>query len=391
MNLIWKLLKENISKVQLTGFFIANLIGMTIIMVAIQFYSDISPIFSQKDDLFKKDFFTITKKVGLLSSLSSSSSGFTPKEIEDLQNSGFVKDIGAFVPSQYGVHAGFSMKGNSIGTEMFFESLPDKFIDVKSNDWHFSPVDNTVPIILPKNYLDLYNFGFAESRSMPKISEGMIHMITLNITIFGNGVNKQMKGRIIGFSNRVNTILVPLTFMEWANQNFGNSGKTNPSRLMLEISNIADPGIAEYFKDKGYEVEGENVAVSRMSSFLKILVSIVIGVGAIICVLSFIILTLSIYLLLEKNMSKLQKLRLMGYGKRFITRPYEILTVGINLSTFLLSFILMIAIKFKYSAIIQKVWTGFEPSGIFYTLLIGLIIFCLLSVVNIIIIRRKVR
>ena len=391
MNLIWKLLKENISKAQLIGFFIANLIGMTIILVAIQFYADISPIFSQKDDLMKKDFFTITKKVGLLNTLNASASGFSANEIEELKNSGFVKDIGAFVPSQYGVHAGIDQNGVSFGTEMFFESLPDKFIDVKSNDWHFSPESDIVPIILPKNYLDLYNFGFAESRSLPKISEGMISIVTMHLTIFGNGQRILKKGRIVGFSNRVNTILVPDTFMDWANQNFGSGPKTAPSRLMLEISNIADPKISEYFKEKGYEVEGENVAVSRMSSFLKILVTIVIGVGAIICILAFVILTLSIYLLLEKNMDKLQKLRMLGYGKRPITRPYELLTIGINLSTFVLSFILMFLIKLKYNGIIKNVWSAFEPSGIFYTFLTGLLIFGLLSVINVVIIRRKIK
>jgi hypothetical protein len=73
--------------------------------------------------------------------------------------------------------------------------------------------DNSVPIILPKNYLDLYNFGFAESHSMPKISEGMIGLVALDVTIFGRGDREQLKGRIAGFSNRINTILVPETFM----------------------------------------------------------------------------------------------------------------------------------------------------------------------------------
>ncbi len=71
MKLIWKLLKQNISKPQLIGFFFANLIGMTILLISLQFYSDVSPIFTQKDTLFKKDYFIVTKKIGLLSSLSS--------------------------------------------------------------------------------------------------------------------------------------------------------------------------------------------------------------------------------------------------------------------------------------------------------------------------------
>ncbi|NDW19151.1 ABC transporter permease [Dysgonomonas sp. 216] len=391
MNLVWKLLKENISKAQLIGFFAANLIGMTIVLVAIQFYSDINPIFTQKDDLFKRDFFTITKKVSILNTFASGASGFTPDEINELRNSGFVKDLGIFVPSRFGVYAGINQKGVRFGTEMFFESIPDKFIDVKSNDWRFSPVDNTIPIILPKNYLDLYNFGFAESQEMPKITEGMIGVVPLDVTIFGQGQRKQMKGRIVGLSNRINTILVPSTFMEWANQNYGNEKNANASRLILEIDNITDTRIAEFLKEKGYEVEGENVAISRMSSFLKILVGIVITVGTIICILSFIILVLSIYLLLEKNMQKLQKLRLLGYARLRVTAPYERLVVIMNASILLLSVIFMLLIKLQYTAIVSKVWSNFESRSIVPTILIGVSVSCLLSAFNIYIIRRKVK
>ncbi|GAB6012278.1 ABC transporter permease [Viscerimonas tarda] len=391
MNLVWKLLRENVSKVQLGGFFVANLAGMTIILIAAQFYFDINPLFSGKDDLFRNYFLTITKKVGFLNALSSNSTGFTPKEIEDLKQTGFVKDAGAFTPSQYGVYAGIRQGGTAFGAEMFFESVPDKFIDVKTEDWRFSPLDNSVPIILPKNYLDLYNFGFAESRSMPKISEGMIGLIALDVTIFGRGGRKQLKGRIAGFSNRINTILVPETFMTWANQSYGNNASKNPSRLMLEIGNIADPRLEQYFKDKGYEIEGENTAASRMALFLKMLVGLVVVIGAIICILSITILTLSVYLLLEKNMSKLQKLRLIGYSKSSVAKPYEWLIASINLGILVLSLLLVVVAKANYSELVSKVLPDFQPAGLLHTTLIGLAIFIVLSAFNVFIIRKKVR
>jgi hypothetical protein len=148
---------------------------------------------------------------------------------------------------------------------MFFESVPDDFIDVKTDRWKFSPDDEFVPIILPKNYLDLYNFGFAEARSMPKLSQSVIGMVNFNITISGKWQHKEFKGQIAGFSNRINTILVPESFMKWANENYGEQAVSNPSRLMVEVNNPADPNIASFLKKNNYEVEGENSAVSKMS------------------------------------------------------------------------------------------------------------------------------
>lgn len=393
MKLIWKLLRENISKPQLIGFAVTSLIGMSIVLLAFQFYFDINPLFTGKDKLLKEDFLTITKKVGILGGLSSRSNGFSQNEIDDLKKQSFVKNVGAFTPSQFNVFGGFNSQklGIAFNTEMFFESVPDQFIDVASDSWRFSPVDNTVPIILPKNYLDLYNFGFAQASSMPRISEQLIGLINLDISITGrNGLRQQMKGRIVGFSNRLNSILVPETFMTWANQQYGGT-PSEPARLIIEVSNIADPNLSGYFKDKGFEISGDNTTASKMSFFLKIIIGIVVSVGILICVLSFFILVLSIYLLLEKNMNKLKTLRLIGYSKSIVVKPYEWLAVGLNLVILVLSLAITFIVRAQYLNFVGKLLPVAEARFSLYTVLIGFTIFVLLSLLNILIIRRKVK
>lgn len=393
MKLIWKLLRENISKPQLIGFAVTSLIGMSIVLLAFQFYFDINPLFTGKDKLLKEDFLTITKKVGILGGLSSRSNGFSQNEIDDLKKQPFVKNVGAFTPSQFNVFGGFNSQklGIAFNTEMFFESVPDQFIDVVSDSWRFSPVDNTVPIILPKNYLDLYNFGFAQASSMPRISEQLIGLINLDISITGrNGLRQQMKGRIVGFSNRLNSILVPETFMTWANQQYGGT-PSEPARLIIEVSNIADPNLSGYFKDKGFEISGDNTTASKMSFFLKIIIGIVVSVGILICVLSFFILVLSIYLLLEKNMNKLKTLRLIGYSKSIVVKPYEWLAVGLNLVILVLSLAVTFVVRAQYLNFVGKLLPVAEARFSLYTVLIGFTIFVLLSLLNILIIRRKVK
>lgn len=393
MKLIWKLLRENISKPQLIGFAVTSLIGMSIVLLAFQFYFDINPLFSGKDKLLKEDFLTITKKVGILGGLSSRSNGFSQNEIDDLKKQPFVKNVGAFTPSQFNVFGGFNSQklGIAFNTEMFFESVPDQFIDVASDSWRFSPVDNTVPIILPKNYLDLYNFGFAQASSMPRISEQLIGLINLDISITGrNGLRQQMKGRIVGFSNRLNSILVPETFMTWANQQYGGT-PSEPARLIIEVSNIADPNLSGYFKDKGFEISGDNTTASKMSFFLKIIIGIVVSVGILICVLSFFILVLSIYLLLEKNMNKLKTLRLIGYSQSIVIKPYEWLAVGLNLVILVLSLAITFIVRAQYLNFVGKLLPVAEARFSLYTVLIGFTIFVLLSLLNILIIRRKVK
>lgn len=391
MKLVWKLLKQNISKGQLIGFFIANLIGLTIVLLGLQFYFDVEPLFSEKDAVMKRDFMVLTKRVNVMNTINPGATGFSDSDVADIKQQRFVTQVGAFTASRYKVFGGISTNRGGINTEMFFESVPDNFIDVKTDSWKFSPSDNFIPIILPKNYLDLYNFGFAEARSMPKISQGLVGMVNLDITISGQRQYRDFKGKIVGFSSRINTILVPESFMEWSNTNFGEKADSRPSRLMVEVSNPADPNIATFLQQKKYDVEGENSAVSKMSYFLKIIVAIVIVVGLIICILSFFVLTLSIYLLLEKNMEKLRNLRLIGYSKSFVIRPYELLAAGMNAIILVLSLLLVVVIRGQYSDVIRTVWTEFEGVGIWPSLAVGVAVFLLLSLLNVAVIRRKVK
>ena len=41
MMLVWKLLRRHISMAQLAGFFLANLLGMVIVLLSVQFYNDV--------------------------------------------------------------------------------------------------------------------------------------------------------------------------------------------------------------------------------------------------------------------------------------------------------------------------------------------------------------
>ena len=69
--LVWKLLRRHISTGQLTGFFLANLFGMAIVLLAVQAYSDIRPVLTGGDSFLKQDYLIAGKKVGTLGSLAS--------------------------------------------------------------------------------------------------------------------------------------------------------------------------------------------------------------------------------------------------------------------------------------------------------------------------------
>ena len=390
--LVWKLLRQHINIGQLAGFFLANLFGMMIVLLSVQFYKDVIPVFTKGDSFMKKDFIIATKKVSTLGTFINKNNAFSPEEIADLKKQPFTKTIGAFTPSQFKVSAGLGMQetGINLSTEMFFESVPDEFVDINLDKWHFDKEVQEIPIIIPRNYLNLYNFGFAQSRSLPKISEGLISLIQMNIILRGNGQVEQFKGNIVGFSNRLNTILVPQSFMDWANKKFAPNIEAQPARLIIEVNNPADSAITNYFQQKGYETEEGKLDAGKTTYFLRLVVGIVLGVGLFISVLSFYILMLSIFLLLQKNTTKLESLLLIGYSPVRVALPYQILTVGLNVIVLLLSIGIVSWIRTYYINSIRLLFPQLETGSLWVAISMGIFLFLIVSMINILAVRRKV-
>ena len=390
MRLVWKLLRQHISWPQFVGFFFANLFGMTIVLLGYQLYCDILPIFTANDSFLKADYLVVSKKIGMANALGQQHSGFSKDEIADLQAQPFVKGVGQFTSTAYKAEATMGVSGMKIlNSELFFESVPDPFVDVSLDNWHYTPGDSLVPVILPRSYIAMYNFGFAQNHSLPKINEGLVGMIDLHIQVQGKGGQGYFKGKVIGFSSKLNTILVPQSFMTWSNSHFSPDSEMPPSRLILDVTNPADQRIGTYLEEHNYELEDNNLDAEKTTYFLKLMVTLVMGVGVVISALSFYVLLLSIYLLVQKNTTKLQNLLLIGYSPSRVALPYQMLTLVLNLAVLVASFSLLLIIRGYYIDIVETLFPDLPSTGVAPTLGIGLALFLFVTGINFAILWRK--
>ena len=391
MNLVWKLLRQHVSVPQFIGFFFANLCGMLIVLLGFQFYRDVLPVFTQGDSFMGAEYIIVSKKITAGNTLSGRSNSFAASDVEDIQDQDFSRKVGKFTSTEYKVDARMGINGIPVlSSELFFESVPDDFVDVSLDKWQWKEGDPAVPIILPRSYIAMYNFGFAHNHSLPKISDGLVGMIDFKIFIHGNGHQDEYKGKVIGFSSRLNSILVPQSFMEWSNSNYAPDSKSDPTRLIVEVANPADERIAQYIEDNGLDTENNNLDAEKTTYFLKLVVSLVMSIGGVISVLSFYILMLSIYLLVQKNASKLQNLLLIGYSPSLVAMPYQLLTIGLNLLVLLIALVVLSILRGYYMEVIETLFPDIDESNILPSVAVGLCLFALISVVNVIVVRSKV-
>lgn len=387
MKLIWKLLRRHISIFELSVFFLANLIGMIIILCGVQIYSDLKPMFTGEESLIGNDYVIITKPV---ERVGRNATTFTREEVDALGDESFVVNIGEFVSSQYEVYGSIMFGGRKISTMMFFESVPDMFIDVETDKWHFSPDSNEIPIIIPRNYLNLYNFGFSHTQNLPQITENLIKSMTLTVELSGNGQVKNYTGRVVGFSDRLNTILVPMDLMIWANSYYANTAPEGASRLIIEVRNPGDPEVVDYLAEHGFVAEEKPSESSKALLLLKVCIAIIILIGLIFSVLSIVIFTLSIYLLLQKNSEKLENLVLIGHKPSQVARPYNLLTIGLTSAIAVVSIIATLIIQHKYSTLFVESLGAELNTTPYATIVVAIVLTLVITLFNLTVIRRKV-
>lgn len=391
MNLVWKLLRQHISIPQFVGFAFANLFGMLIVLLGYQFYKDVSPVFTGDDSFMKSNYIIAEKKIGTGSTLSGRSNAFTKQDIDDIHAAHFATRIGVFTATQYTVTARMGISGtNILNSELFLESIPDDFVDAPKGTWHYKPGDHVVPVILPRSYIAMYNFGFAQSRSLPKISDGLVGMIDFDLFAQGANGNGSFKGKVIGFSSRVSSILVPQAFMDWSNQTFAPDKHPDPTRLILDPDNSKTEQMTSYFDRHGYEVEDDKLDAEKTTYFLRLMVTMVMVVGLVISVLSFYILMLSIYLLVQKNSSKLENLLLIGYSPHQVARPYQLLTIFLNLGVLVIALVGIFFIRVYYMGVISTLFPNIEGGTMLPSVCLGIGLLLLVSIFNIFAIHRKI-
>lgn len=391
--LLLRLLKRHISPAQLLGFVLANLIGLGILLLGLQFYRDALTALSAKDSLMRSDYLIISKQVtsGLFGSRDNS---FSAEEIADLEQQPFVAALGRFTPSKFQVSAGLglgSALGGGLSTYMFLEAVPDRFLDLKPSDWHWEEGQQEVPIIIPRSYLGLYNSAFAQSQGLPLLSEATIGAIPLGLELRGGLEEQHYRGRIVGFSNRLNTLLVPKHFIQQMNRRLAPELPASPTRLILELHNPSDPAIALYLREHSYESEGERLASSQSMYFLRLLSGVVLGVGLLISALSAYLLLLSIYLLLQKNSRQLENLLLLGYSQRQLVLPYILLTLVLNLLALLAALGLVLWVRGYYLEAASRLVPEELGASLLPTLLLGMGLLVGTTLVNAVAIGRKVR
>lgn len=316
-----KLLFKNQEKKQLIIAMIGALLGMTFLVTSIHYLIQVNE-FGEGAEILGPNTIIVQKKVSSSSSLNLTRTDFGPQEIEKIKKEKFIEDVKPIVSNNFSVS--FETADPLVPrfrSDVFIQTVDPKFLDVKSENWHWQEGDKFVPIILPRDFLVMLN-TFMSASGIPQVSDELAMKIKFKFTLTSKDKKEWVDARIIGFTNEVASILVPENFMEYGNLNFNDGTEQKITQIIISGKESEFGQVEELMEERGLESKNSQVIVGRLKSIVGTLFLVVMGISIIAVFVSGLVLIQYMQLLMSRNAYEVRTLLRIGHHPRELIRSF---------------------------------------------------------------------
>jgi hypothetical protein len=308
-------------------------IGVLLLLCSMQMFININTLLKDRNPRKSGfDFISITKKI--TDQNVGEDNSFSAAEISKLQALPFIEDATPLIANKFVVSASGG-PALPFTTDIFLEAIKPDFIDTIPPSFTWQPGQATVPIIISSDYLELYNTVFAPSRDLPQISEGAMGALVMQLECTGVYGTQIFRGNIVALSDRINSVIVPQNFLEWANKNIANISNSNATRVYIKTTDANNVAFLNYLQENNYQVNKDKTKFGRVKQILQAVVSGLGGFAVLVILLAMMLFSFYLQLMIARSKDNLQLLLTLGYSPNWLSKtvakrwiPVYVLIVG---------------------------------------------------------------
>ena len=216
-------------------------------------------------------------------------------------------------------------------------------------------------------------------------------MIFFNIRIQGPKGELVLKGKVAGFSDRIQSMLVPQEFMQWCNARFAQGEKRNPSRILIKTKDATSPVLNQFLEKNQLQADKEKTRFSKYREIVNWIAGVSGLSGLLMLVFAALVLSLFIQLNIVSKQDEIRLLIQLGAS------PQQM--IGFLMKKFFPPNAIIVLIALGLVAILQYLlfgWLQKKTIGVSawispVTLLAALLLILLMGVVNRIAIGKSVK
>ena len=294
------------------------MIGVLLLLCCVQMYINLNMLLQGKNprkDGF--DFISVTKEI--TNENMGKQNNFSETELADFKKQPFVTAVAPMLINQFKARAS---AGDLIpfSTDLFFESIQDDFIDTLPISFTWAEGQADVPVIFAADFLESYNV-FALAQGLPQLSESTIGAVTINLECFdANGSTKIFKAHIVAVSNRINSVIVPKTFLDWGNKTLSGTKPIPASRIYIKTVDANSVALQNYLQQKSYHVNKDKTKFGRIKTTLQAIVAGLGGLAVLVVLLSILLFSFYLQLMISRSKDNLKLLITLGYSPTWLSK-----------------------------------------------------------------------
>ncbi len=370
-----KLLFRNQDIKQLIIAVIGSFLGITFLITSIHYLIKVNE-FGEGTDILGPNTLIVQKEVSNSNTLNLAKTDFSPAEIATLKKEPFILDVKPVISNNFDVS--FETADPLVPrfrSDVFIQTVDPKFLDVKSDKWHWKMGDTVVPIILPRDFLVMLN-TFMSASGIPQISDDLAKDIRFRFTLSNDTQKEWIDAKIIGFTNEVPSILVPESFMEFGNKKYGIIADQKITQLMISGKESEFGLVEEMVKKRHLESKNSQIVVGRLKSMVGTLIIVVLGISIIAVFVSCLVLIQYAQLMMSRNAYEVRTLLRIGYAPKKIIRTFFFYFIQIFGLVSLLGMGMFLFFKYKLDKMFEEGGLYLGKDFTFYS--IGALLFAYL-------------
>ena len=293
-------------------------IGVMLLLCCVQMYININQLLKDKNPRKNGyDFISVTKTI--TNENMGKENRFADADIEDLKKQSFITDAAPLVSNQFRA----KLSAGSIipfSTDLFLESVKNDFLDTLPASFSWQLGQQTIPIIFSADFLEMYNV-FAPAQGLPQMSASTLSAVNIILECYSSdGSVQQFRGNVVAVSDRINSVLVPETFLQWANQRFSAGSAQPAARVFLKTTDANGAPLQNFLEQKGYHVNKDKVKFGRVKTILQSIVAGLGGLALLVVLLSVLLFSFYLQLMISRSKENLQLLLTLGYSPLWLSK-----------------------------------------------------------------------
>ena len=297
-------------------------IGILLLLASLQMFVNLQQLMGagsiRKDGY---DFISITRTVSNETMGQKEKHLFNLAMVDSIRQQPFISDAAPLEANLFQVElsAGGILP---FSTNLFLESIDDRFLDTLPPNFSWSPGQARVPIIVSSDFLEIFNV-FGPSYGLPQVSPETASGIPVLITCYGDGNTEQtFTGQIVAFSDRINSVIVPKSFLDWGNMTFKGRNADYFTRIYIKTKDANNPDLLRYVDAMGYKVNKDKTKFGRMKQVFEGIFTGLGVFGVLVVILALLLFSFYLQLVIARSRDSIRLLLTLGYSPSWLSRNF---------------------------------------------------------------------